>query len=510
MTYEQAGHGTAGLGIINDEGHELTLIERLTHHTTTGLSTVEMASKNAQKLNDEFAKFFDNSKLKYKSYVLNGNQDRIDNLKSLLDKHEISYESGVSGKASGYKYNTASTGSINTNKNSLVVHTNQPKGKMVKVLFEPNTKLTDSLTYDITAWSLPYAYGLDAVASPNKVASTAATSKTNYKNLPNAYGYVSDWNSMKDAKFLAALLKSDFRVRFTEKPFTSSGKSFERGSLIITAGDNQELNGWNQKLNSIAKSHDKALHIINSGFSQKVPDVGSPDIKLINKQRIAVLSGDGTSSLNYGAIWHFFEQELNYPVTSINTKNFGGANLSKYNVLIMPSGYYGSVLNENNMKKLKDWVRSGGKVIAMDGALRSFAGKDGFNLKYKSAENTEKKDNLTPYADREREYANYLITGAIFKTDVDQTHPMAFGFGDDYFTLKLGSSAYQILDSGYNVAYLKDAKVYSGFAGQNALKNLDKTLIFGEERYGSGSFIYMVDNPLFRGIWENGKLFFVN
>ena len=37
-----------------------------------------------------------------------------------------------------------------------------PKGKMVQVLFEPKTVISDSLTYDITAWSLPYAYGLEA------------------------------------------------------------------------------------------------------------------------------------------------------------------------------------------------------------------------------------------------------------------------------------------------------------------------------------------------------------
>jgi hypothetical protein len=27
---------------------------------------------------------------------------------------------------------------------------------------------------------------------------------------------------------------------------------------------------------------------------------------------------------------------------------------------------------------------------------------------------------------------------------------------------------------------------------------------------GSGSVVYLVDNPLFRGVWENGKLMVVN
>ena len=63
MTYEQAGHGRAGLGINTDEGYELTLVDRVAHHTTTGLSTVEMGSKNAAELNTEFKKFFTNDAL---------------------------------------------------------------------------------------------------------------------------------------------------------------------------------------------------------------------------------------------------------------------------------------------------------------------------------------------------------------------------------------------------------------------------------------------------------------
>ncbi|WP_412560281.1 M14 family metallopeptidase [Winogradskyella sp. MIT101101] len=510
MTYEQGGHGMAGLGILNDEGEVLTLVDRLTHHTVTGLSTVEIASKNAKQLNTEFAKFFDNSNLKYKSYVVKGNADKLNSLKDLLNKHEITFENASGSKVSGYNYASGQQSSMNVNKDAVVVHTNQPKGKMVKVLFEPNAKLADSLTYDITAWSVPYAYGLDAIASTSKVSSSEMFEPKALKILYEAYGYVSKWNSIDDAQFLADLLKHDFKVRFTEKPFNSNNSNFESGSLIITRGDNKHIEDFVGKLNTIAQKHKRFLTQINSGFSQTTPDIGSPDIKLINKQKVAILSGEGTSSLSYGAIWHFFEQQLHYPLTSINTDDFSRTNLSKYNVLIMPNGYYGSVLNDDNMKKLKDWVRAGGKVIAIDGALRSFAGKDGFSLKYKESEKTPDENNLIPYAEREREYTNNLITGAIFKTKVDNTHPMAFGYDDNYFTLKLGSSAYSLLDGGYNVAHLDNTKVYSGFAGKGALSELNNTLVFGEERMGSGSFIYFVDNTMFRSFWENGKLFLVN
>ncbi|NNF86295.1 MAG: zinc carboxypeptidase [Winogradskyella sp.] len=510
MTYEQAGNGSAGLGILNDEGVVLTLKDRLLHHTVTGLSTVEISSKNAERLLDEFSKFFSNNSATYKSYVLQGNQDKINRLKQLLDKHEITYGNATASKATGYDYNTGKTKSKSLSNDALVVSTDQPKGKMVKVLFEPNTFLRDSLTYDITAWSLPYAYGLDAIASKSIIPSALLMQKQPLPSLVDAYGYVSKWNSMEDAQFLADLLKNNIRVRFTEKNFKSNGTDFNRGSIIITKGDNKQHKDFIKTLNDISQKHHQSLTPINSGYSDKHPDIGSPDIKLVNPAKIAVLSGSATSSLSFGEVWHFFEQQLQFPITVINSDDFLNINLNKYHVLIMPSGYYGEMLNENAMSNLKEWIRNGGKVIAIDRALRSFANSDGFSLKTKESNSDSDSNNLTPYAERERQYTNQLITGAIFKTEVDNTHPMAFGYDKNYFTLKLGSSSYALLDRGYNVAYLEDTTVYSGFAGKKAINNLDDTLVFGEERIGSGSIVYLVDNPLFRGFWDNGKLFFVN
>ena len=62
----------------------------------------------------------------------------------------------------------------------------------------------------------------------------------------------------------------------------------------------------------------------------------------------------------------------------------------------------------------------------------------------------------------------------------------------------------------YQIIIDEKPEVIAGFAGSEAMKNQPKSLIFGQENIGNGSLIYMIDNPLFRGFWENGKLFFVN
>lgn len=514
MTYEQAGHGMAGLGINTDEGEVLTLKDRAIHHKTTGLSTVEIASQNAEKLNTEFKKFFNNDDVAYKSFVLkNDNQDKTNRLKKLLDTHEINYEYATNGSVKGYNFSNQNDEKFTTSEGDLVIHTNQPKGKMVNVLFEPSAKLADSLTYDITAWSLPYAHGFNGIASKSKVSSSTNSSTKNNINTvdKNAYAYISKWNSLEDATFLGDLLKNNIVPRFSEKPFSTNGKSFERGTLIILRNDNRNKD-FDEKLIKIADKNKRQLTTTSTGFSDTGVDFGSYAVKPINKQKVALLSGKGTSSLSFGEIWHYFETELQYPLTILDSDYFSSVNFSKYDVIILPNGYYSRVLNKNTLDKLSTFVSSGGTLIAIGSALNSFADKKGFALTEKKKDDTEDKSpNLTPYAEQERESVKNLITGAIFKSKVDNTHPLGFGYTDEYFSLKLGSTSYNYLSEGVNVAYFDEkAKNISGYAGSEAVKNIPESLLFGEEQKGRGSIIYMVDNPLFRSFWENGKLFLAN
>ncbi|MBU3009993.1 zinc carboxypeptidase [Polaribacter vadi] len=517
MTYEQAGHGRAGLGIDNDEGIELTLIDRAQHHHTTGLSTVEISSKNAEKLNTEFTKFFADKSFKYKSYVLkNENSDKTQRLINLLDKHEITYEFANSGKVKGYNYATLKEESLNVTTSDLVIHTNQPKGRMVKVLFEPQTKILDSLTYDSTAWALPYAHGFNAVASENTVSTSKKEMNNSVLNTVNtsSYAYISKWNSIDDATFLAQLLNADIKVRFSEKDFSLEGKDYQKGSLIILRHDNLKNEKFDTNVVAIANKLARKVTPVSTGFVDSGKDFGSGNVKPIFKQRVALLSGSGTSSLSFGQIWHYFETELKYPVSILDTDYFSRVDFSNYDVIILPDGYYSRVLNKSTLDKLKSWVRSGGTLIALKNALSSFADKDGFSLK--SKKNKEDKDkadkaNLIPYEDLERESTNNIIIGAIFNSKVDASHPLAFGYSNSYFSLKSSSRSYEYLKNGGNVAYFtKDAKNVAGFAGIKALENVPESLLFGEDQMGRGSIIYMVDNPLFRAFWENGKLFFAN
>lgn len=515
MTYEQAGGAYAGLGVIKSDGEELTLWDRLIHHTTTGISTVEIASKNTGKINAEFKKYFNSKNFKYKSYVLQGNKSKTNKIIELLDRHEIKYGRAQGKSVTGYDYDTKKKGSMKTAASDLVISTNQPKGRLVKALFEPVAKLSDSITYDITAWSLPYAYGFKAIASEKLVATSSGfTNATRATANRSSYAYTFEWNHISDAALLADLLQQKFRVRFNRKEMMNSGQNLKSGSLIITRGDNKHIKNFDNDLIAIANKHHKYVNSISTGFSSKGPDMGSSAVREVKNQKIAVLSGNRTSSLSYGEIQYFFEKEINYPYTAINTDNFSVGMLENYHTLVIPNGRYGGFFNKSKLDQLSSWVRKGGKIIAIGGANSIFANKKGFGLKTKSSDDEKDKDKedtpIIRYEDLEREGIQGSITGAIFKTKIDNSHPLGFGYGDSYFTLKQGAKSYEYLEKGYNVVRLEDNTSFSGFVGNKANEHLSKSLIFGEQNMGRGSVVFMVDNPLFRAFWDNGKLFFAN
>ena len=171
MTYEQAGHSRGGLAIETEDGDTLTLNDRLTHHYTTGLSTVEVASKNMDRMVSEFEKFFtsgmENPVGEYNTYVIprTNLDDKVNALKTWLEQNGIRHQIASNNKSvKGFSYSTGEMEQIRVKKGDMIVSAKQPKSVLVQVLFEPQTTLRDTMTYDITAWSLPYVYGIETYA----------------------------------------------------------------------------------------------------------------------------------------------------------------------------------------------------------------------------------------------------------------------------------------------------------------------------------------------------------
>ncbi|MDE3142618.1 MAG: zinc carboxypeptidase [Bacteroidota bacterium] len=519
MAFEQGGIG-AGLGIKQSSGDTLTFVDRVTHHFTTSLSTIETSSKNAQRLIDEYKKFFDDNRNakneEYKTYIVTSKEaNKIDAVKKLLDRNGIEY-STVSGKIKGYRYFTGKEEEAQLDENAIAVSMYQSRSSLAKVLFEQKSKLSDSATYDITAWSIPYAYGVEAYALKEKKEGTASPVAKEITVDNSSYGYLIPYTSLNSVQVLAYLLKNDVKVRYADNPFTYKNKNYDRGTLIVLKTSNV-FDNWNGLVKEAAQKFNVQVDAVSTGFMDKGADFGSPDVHLIHAPKIAVVTGDQVSASDAGEVWNLFDQTLDYPITQILASDLGRLDLKNYSVLIFPDGNYQKLSDKAIVEKLKEFETGGGKIIAIQGAVAAFANGD-WGIKSKedksdAKENKDSKDDYTAikkFADRDRDFLSDFIPGAIYKVDVDNTHPLGFGYPNYYYTLKQDAGIYEFLKDGWNVGVLKKDNYVAGFSGFKVKNKLKDGVLFGVTENGSGSFVFFSDDPIFRMFWENGKMLFSN
>ena len=528
MTYEQGGHGRAGLAVIKADGDTLTLRDRLIHHYTTGMATIEISSMHANRVIQEFKKYYDKARSApagdHKAYVIRAdNGDRIERLKTLLDRNGIDWTYARVTGFSGFNYFSGKNENFKTTANDIVINANQAQSNLISVLFEKSSRLSDSATYDITAWSVPFVYGLETYGLNSYVPGTskeAPLKVTETVSTGTPYAYAVKWNGMHSARFLAELIRRGVKVRYAEQLFYSKGKSFEKGTLLVTKTGNPASTGNLDKIvRETAQAADVEYTVIESGFVEKGFDVGSDKVRFIKPPRVALVAGENISSLGMGEIWHFFDVQLQYPVNVVWVDDLDKNILKQIDVLILPEGNYRLFLEKSMNEALKDWVVTGGKIIALESVVAQMSRSDwGIKMKDTDDKKDEKKEDKKPdygslkrYENRERDDIPNDIPGAIFKVELDNSHPLAFGYPDYYYSIKRDDNIYEFFkEGGWNVGYMKKDNLVTGFTGSKAREKLKDGLIFGVQNMGRGSIIYLADNPVFRSFWENGKLLFAN
>ncbi len=516
MTYEQAGHAVSGRSYLLENGDTLTLQDRIDHHTTTALSTVEISALKYKEITEEFKSYFEDAIQaptgKYKNYIIqnNGSTDIEDFLK-LLDRHHIFYgQLSAAGKVSGYCFPEFSNTSFSYKGGDIIVPVKQPHGTMVQVLLEPKSKLVDSITYDITAWSLLAAYGLEAVATEREL------EYENYK-LPQkrssqvapAYAYAIRYQGWSSARLIAELQSNGIKLRVANKRFTNSGHSCDRGTFVITETDNKRKD-LIQYLNKLTAKYNCEILALKTGFSERGPDIGSDDIALVQNPSILIVGGKGTSQYNFGQIWQFMDEDLKLPYTMVLEEHLSRLDLKEFETIIFPEGYYPNV-KENTLTKLVKWVNNGGKLIAFGTSISVISRENGFSISLtKESEKPktsreEDNDKLERYEAALRNGVSNKIPGAIVRLQIDDSHPMGYGIGPYYASLKTSSYVIPHQENTWNVGFIAEDLLYTGFIGKRIEDKLKNSNSFFVKDQGQGHVIGLIDNPLYRSFWHKGK-----
>jgi hypothetical protein len=521
MTYEQGGSGRAGLAIRTAEGDTLTLADRIEHHVATGMETVRTVARDAAEVREQFAAGFEARPEGARTYVAQGDPARLGALADLLDLQGITYGWARGGETvRGVRYAggleaPAEAGRVAVESGALVVSTAQPAGRLAAVLFEPNPALADSLTYDATAWALPYVYGVEGIAAEGDVPTGGAAPAAPTLPSGRPYAYVAGWSAPGDARLLARLLREGVGVRVVPEPFEAGGRTYGRGTLVVTRAGNARLGDrFDEVVRAAASATGRPLAALASGFLESGVDLGSNQVGFVRRPRVAVLADAPISPTALGEVWHWLDAVVAYPATLLTAEDLSASDLDGVDVLVMPDGGYGSWLTSERADALRQWVRAGGRLVALERAATALAGRDGFGLDTRDAPEADStaEARLRRYAERDRQSATGDVPGAVYRVALDNTHPLAFGYPEWTYVLKrrVAPADFFAPGDGWNVGVVRSGAPAAGFAGAEAQSRLEDSVVFGVEEVGRGSVVYLLDSPLFRGFWADGHLLFAN
>jgi len=384
---------------------------------------------------------------------------------------------------------------------SYIIPMDQKNNRLVKAMFQKTTTFTDSLFYDISAWTFPLAFNLDY---EEEVATSRIGAEVTNLTLPtgkvskmSSYGYLMPWNEYYAPKALNMILERGIRAKVGMKQFINDNKSYDYGTIFIPV-QNQSLNSLElfNFLQQVAKESYLDIFGTNTGLNIG-PDLGSDNFSNIGTKKIAMLVGDGISSSDAGEIWHLFDQRFDIKVTKLDVSRLGRVNLSKYSTIIFPSG---GGISKNGEEDLKEWVRNGGVLIGYRGAVRWLSSNKLMNLEYLSADSPK---NPVTFENRGLQSGAQVIGGAIFNTKLDLSHPINFGYKNDELPMFRNTTTFIKPNSrNYNnpIQYTS-SPLLAGYISKENLKVLSNSVPFQVQRSGRGRVIAFTDNTNFRAFW---------
>lgn len=523
MTYEQAGGGGAGLAVERDDGTLLTLRDRASHHWVASKATIRTAAEGRTDLLQGFAAFHRNVDEGVPDILLvpGADPERARALVQHLQAQGIQVERSEADFRAQAEPHRGFGSRQSFPAGSFLVRARQPRGRLAGALLMPEHLLEGDSSYDITAWALPYAYGVEAHSVTGNLG--GSWSPVGEDILPGPiptedgrpYGFLltPGFDRMPG---LVRFLKVGGRAYAQPDTFRLEGTLYPPGTLFFPRGRNDDL---------ARKIHDAGLDDlavpVSTGLTETGMDLGTGSAGFVTLPKVAVATGDGVSSTSYGAHWFFMERRLKLPFDAIDLSSLGGLDLSDYDVLVLPEGRgIQGVLGERGMQALQSWLRAGGTLVAV-GSSAEAMGREIGELELREAEEEElERDEelaraLRTREEREADRWTQAVPGTILKVRLDPRQLLAAGgsadgLDDEMFVLSRGR-AFEPADDFESVAFFPEGlEKISGVISEESLERLDRSTWLAQVGVGRGRMILFVEDPLFRMFWYSGFQLYAN
>lgn len=552
MTYET--DGGPEFNKRRDDGTISTFRDGIAHHFIASLATLETTAANRQaRLQDYYA--FRRSAMdeaatdRMKRVVLIPGSDprQAAHVVGLLLRNgiEVSRLSQSAVSTLAHAYMGGAAGRRTFPAGSYVIDLGQPQRRIAKTLLEPNAVLErpfvedqvnrfrrnrrrgedaekeDYGFYDITAWSLPYTFNLEAYWTEDAPAPAGQLVTDTLLPPPPAppraaSAYVFPNDNLGAARLALALEREGFNVAVAVQPLRADGRDYPRGTFIARLQRNSAA--LHERIAALALPLGVPVSSVQSAFADTGNvGTGSDAVLSLSPPRVLVAVGDGISETSYGWMWHFLARDLGMRFTPVALSAIGNMdNLSDYNVLIVPDGSGSRMkrqLRDDGVTKLKAWVQSGGVMIGIGGAGDLAANKDvGLSTITEVGADSGKADStitadapplLSPTAPTHDKPE--WLPGSIFRATLDRTHWLTFGYEQNQLPVFLdGSTFWKLSKGGANpLVFTGDSLTLSGFTWPDNTERLLKGTAWAVvENQGTGRVVLFLGDPLFRAFWR--------
>lgn len=544
MTYEMAS--ARGHVFRTKDGEILTYGDGVQRHFVASMSTIESVSQQREKL---LANFWNYRKQgieigedsKQRTYLFSGKDDAAaaQKLAGILTRH------GVEVRQAQENFSVCG---VDYPAGSFWVDSAQPAHYMVRTMLDKSIAMDDDFLeeqerrrannlpdeiYDVTAWSLPLMFNVDYQTCnrvPNadsQVASRDLIKPGKVVNKDAKVAFIVPWGDMNAGRFLTTAVQAGYTVKRADMAFKhKNGTTYPAGSLILTTAENPDIHA---AVEPLAKATGATVYGVDSSWVTEGPSFGSNNTKRVHAPNILMLWDEPVSSLNAGHTRFVIEQQFGYPVTAMRAQNMARADLSHYQVLIVPAVYgdLANSLGDAGKANLTNWVERGGVLItlgnstqwAVDSELLSSAlervitedptghGKE----KRVDGMVFESKAQLMHYITPDSADP-YWTSGVLTNLDVDKEHWLSAGVKPNLIGITVGNQIYRPLsiEHGRNIVSYSEDVLASGYLWAENQKQLQyKPYLMWQPRQ-KGMVISFTQEPTYRAYLDGLNVLLLN
>ncbi|MFN0123251.1 MAG: M14 metallopeptidase family protein [Blastocatellia bacterium] len=569
MTYEQAS--VRGLIVRRTDDTAMHYRDSVHHHFIASLSTIEHTAGNREALLRYFYEYRktameEAARETVKEYIITPGSDpgRAARLAALLMKSgiEVRRAEAAFSNPKTRDYFEGALQARDFPAGSYLVSLAQPAKRLAKTLLdkqtlqdrefieeqrERNKKRRPEQFYDVTAWSLPLLWDVPCYMAEQVTSGNFTTLREEPRAAGRMRGekaslsWLIPWGSHDAAAALADLFRQDVRVHASDVPFRLNNMDFPRGTLIVKLKDNPA--DLEERMRALAAAHGVDVYPTDSAWVDNGSNFGSENIKYLPRARVAMAWNTPVSQNSAGWTRYLLEQRYGCHVTTIRMDQLRGADLTRYNVIILPDGFYGAVAPD--AASLRDWVSRGGVLISLAGATTWLSDERVNLLPVRREKRDKPKADKAPdkpvEADKSKTDATRPVAaadgrggddeaiaraiepldeypsatpGAIIRVRVDNKHWLGFGYGATTTALMDSNRIFPLLklDQGVNVAITApaDKMLVSGMMWDDAQRQLPGKAFVLNAPLGRGHIVAFTEDPNYRAFQESMSLMFLN